>query len=197
MGEKLDKSTSSTLLDRLHDVEDTAALEEFCARYEPAIRRYGSQLGIELPDLDDVVQSVLLRLIQRMQGFCYDRSKGKFRGYLRITTRHVWISFVQKKKKEHALGDGEFLQILENAPADDFPAAMERVFDQEIMEMAMERVRREFPPHYHDVYRMRVVEGLSAREVSERLGIPIGTVHVIKSRFEKRLKEVIREIDPE
>ena len=60
MSNKSDDSTNRTLLERLHNIEDREAREDFCGRYEPAVREYGLQLGLRSTDLDDVVQTVML-----------------------------------------------------------------------------------------------------------------------------------------
>ena len=87
--------------------------------------------------------------------------------------------------------DGDRWRWLEQLPAKRFDAELSRVFDKELVDLAIARTRTEFPEEYWTVYRLRVMKELSGQEVSEQTGIKVATIHVYKGRFEKRLKAVI------
>ncbi|MEM7477152.1 MAG: sigma-70 family RNA polymerase sigma factor [Planctomycetota bacterium] len=197
MNQSWDHSTSKTLLERLHDVEDHVARNEFFAKYTPAIEQFCRELGIGQQDLDDITQSIMLKLLSRMQSFQHDSARGKFRGYLRTVTKNAWIDFLKESKRTHAFGGSDHQLRLESISDQRFSEAIDRLFDEDIAEIATRRIRHEFSEEHWRVYRLIVVDGLTPKEIADQVGCSVGNVYVIKSRIQHRLMEIVREIDPE
>ena len=59
----------------------------------------------------------------------------------------------------------------------------------------MERVRGEFQEATWKAFALTAVEGKSAKEAGAALGLSPGAVYVAKSRVQKRLEEIIRNLD--
>ena len=83
--------------------------------------------------------------------------------------------------------DDSFTTFSDVLPSSDLSPAdiLERSDNEEIMNKAMESL----PPEYAEIMRMRVAEELSYEEISEKLGLSIGTV---KSRI-ARARDCLRE----
>src|SRR5881227_3744235 len=78
------------------------AWEEFHARYAPVILSFAQRLGARQPDVDDVVQDVLLGFFSKSPTFIYDPSKGRFRGYLKVCTYRALRSHQEKNSSRRA-----------------------------------------------------------------------------------------------
>src|SRR2546421_2839429 len=73
------------------------AWEEFHVRYAPIITAFAQRLGARQPDVDDVVQDVLLGFFSKSPTFIYDPAKGRFRGYLKVCTYRAVRTHLDKK----------------------------------------------------------------------------------------------------
>lgn len=112
--------TPVTLLTRLSSQltgEDEENWTRFFELYQPAmvafVRARLEDNGAF--DADDVVQSVLAKLVDVLRRGGYDRSKGSFRSYLAVMLRNTLFSFF---RHEGSRPDGE-ADSLDEMPADD------------------------------------------------------------------------------
>src|SRR5258708_6271839 len=62
------------------------AWNEFHARYAPIIASFARRVGGKPPDIDDVVQDVLMGFFAKSPPFVYDPALGRFRGFLKVCT---------------------------------------------------------------------------------------------------------------
>ena len=69
-------STSATLLERLRqDAADQDAWAHFVRRYGPQIYRWCRRWGLQEADAQDVTQTVLAKLSQKLRTFSYDPAR--------------------------------------------------------------------------------------------------------------------------
>jgi RNA polymerase sigma-70 factor (ECF subfamily) len=189
--------TSVSLLARLRqDTTDQAAWRQFVDRYGPLIRRWCRQRKLQEEDVDDVTQTVLLKLSEKMRTFPYDPSKS-FRAYLKTLTHYAWCDLLENRKKPGAgSGESKVLELLDTVAArDDLVGVLEAEFDRELLEMAMARVRPRVAPHTWEAFRLTALEGLSGAEAAARLGREVVWVFKAKSNVLKMLQEEIRRLD--
>jgi RNA polymerase sigma factor (sigma-70 family) len=192
-----DSRTSPSLLGRLRrDPADQAAWAEFVDRYGRKIYAWCRQWNLQDADAQDVTQTVLVRLAQRLPTFAYDRTRS-FRGWLRTLTQHAWSDFL-KMRERAGRGSGDrqveaFLESLE-APAG-LLAALEEQFDQELLEEAVARVRLRVEPRTWEAFRLTAVEGLPGAEAAGRLQMRVATVFKAKSRVQRLLQLEIAELE--
>jgi RNA polymerase sigma factor (sigma-70 family) len=192
-----DPQTSPSLLGRLRQAPtDQAAWGEFVDRYGRKIYAWCRQWHLQDADAQDVTQTVLVRLAQRLPTFRYDRSRS-FRGWLRTLTQHAWSDFL-KKRERGGRGSGDkqveaFLESLETRA--NLLAALEEHFDQELLEEATARVRLRVAPRTWEAFRLTAVEGLPGAEAARRLQMRVATVFKAKSRVQRLLQEIIAELE--
>src|SRR5262249_50231071 len=89
-----DPSTSVHLFARLVDpAQREDAWRLFLTRYGPLIARWCRGEGVQAADVEDVSQTVVLKLSSALRGFTYDPARS-FRAYLRSavlnTVRSLW-----------------------------------------------------------------------------------------------------------
>src|SRR6516162_3025071 len=149
MARSSDSRTSITLLARLrHAPADQAAWRQFVQRYGPKIYGWCRHWGLQEADAEDVTQDVLLKLAEKMKTFAYDAT-GSFRAWLKTLTHHAWQDFVESRRRAGAgQGGTEVLETLHQTEArEDLLERLEKEFDRELLNLAMQRVKARVQPH--------------------------------------------------
>jgi RNA polymerase sigma-70 factor (ECF subfamily) len=189
--------SSTSLLGRLQqNATDETAWTEFVGRYAPVIRRWCAHWHLQEADAEDVTQTVLLKMAQKMCTFRHDRSRS-FRAYLKKLAHDAWCDLLESRRRAGAgSGDTGWLDRLHSIEArDDLVLRLEEGFDQELLGMASEQVRQRVQPHTWEAFRLTVLEGQSGAEAAAQLGMLVGTVYKAKSKVQKMLQEEIRKLE--
>jgi RNA polymerase sigma-70 factor (ECF subfamily) len=190
-------NTSPSLLERVSDeAPDPAAWAEFVARYGPRIHAWCRQWQLQESDAHDVTQEVLLQLVQKLRRFHYDPARS-FRAWLKTLVHHAWQDFLARRGRA-GLGSGDSgvwhnLQTVEART--DLERQLEELFDREVLEEAMARVRRRVAPHTWEAFRLLTFEGLSGAEVAPRVGMQVTMVYVARGKVQKLLREEIDRLE--
>ncbi len=184
--------TSKSLLERLRQGSDQTAWTEFVHRYGQQIYRWCRAFGLQEADAEDVTQTVLVKLTDKLRAFCYDPSRS-FRAYLKTLTQYAWCDFLELHNRPGAgTGDSAMVQTLQTVQArDDLVQLLNAEFDQELLEEASERVRLRVEPHTWEAFRLTAVEGLSGAEAAARLSMKVATVFKAKSKVQQMLQEEV------
>jgi len=174
----LDTASDADLLAAARD-GDRAALEKLLERHQAQVYRFSMKMCREPEDAQDVLQETLLAMARGVR---------EFRGASSIST---WLytvarSFCIKKRRRSkfapegpsldAAGSSEAAALADPARSPDEALASKQI------EQALERAIRALDPKYREALLLRDVEGLTAPEVAEVLGI---TVQAVKSRLHR------------
>ena len=179
--------TDQQLLDQAR-AGDRRALEALLTRHQPRVYRFGLKMCRDAEDAKDVLQETLLAVARGVKDF---------RGASSVSTWLYTIarSFCIKKRRRskfapeveesldaHAPGE-EARQLPDpTRPADESLAGRQ-------VEAALEQAIRGLDDMYREVLVLRDVEGLSAPEVAEVMGL---SVEAVKSRLH-RARVAVRE----
>jgi RNA polymerase sigma-70 factor (ECF subfamily) len=165
-------------------------------RYGPLVYHWSSKWGLQEADAQDVTQTVLVKLAQRLRTFDYDSGRS-FRAYLKALTRSAWSDLLEARKRPGAgSGDSAVLDQLQSVEArDELLSQLDAAFDRELLEAAMARVQQRVEPHTWEAFRLTALEDLSGAEVAERLGMKVATVFKARSKVQKMLQEEIDHLD--
>ncbi len=174
-------TTSETLLRTLADHPDSERSEEFARLYEPVLRRYVAQSRvfhrpIQPADRDDLVQEVFLAVRAALPGFRYDRSRGRFRAYLRRIVRNAVLRF----QSRHAA-------ITSVPVSDDIPQPAPDASGEllvQVWTLALARVFRQvaFAPNTKAIFRRAVLENAPVEAVVAEFGCKPGTIRQVRKR---------------
>ena len=131
--------TSKSLLERLRQGSDQTAWTEFVHRYGQQIYRWCRAFGLQEADAEDVTQTVLVKLTDKLRAFCYDPSRS-FRAYLKTLTHYAWCDFLELHNRPGAgTGDSAMVQTLQTVQArDDLVQLLNAEFDQELLDVETE-----------------------------------------------------------
>ena len=189
--------TSLTLLGRLRrDPKDQAAWSEFVARYGPRILQWCRGWGLQESDAQDVTQDVLLKLNGLMVRFVYDPS-GSFRAWLKTLTHHAWRDLAAERRRSgHGVGERSVSELLGNLQAgENLVEQLDAEFRREVMDRAMERVRRRVSERTWDAFRLTALEGLSGSAAAGRLEMKVARVYGAKSEVKEMIREEVRKLE--
>lgn len=175
-----DDVLSDPLAERLRD-GDPRALEDCYREHGPLVRNYLRRY-VGRDDAEDLLQQVFLEL---------------WRGHRRIDPTRPPVALAlaiarrravdHLRKRRHVVVDVEVLRELAGESGDEM---IERMVWASELRQALEGLSGDQRECLHLAY----VEGLSQREIAERLGIPLGTVKARAARGLKRLAELIEEV---
>ena len=136
-------------------------------------------------DAQDVVQDSVLRAIRHIDGFRH----GDARAWLLTIVRNCCYTWHKSHKRERSnvsLSDEGALMVADSNTADD---ATIRASDSELIRAAVDRL----PAELREVLVLRELNELSYREISEVVGVPMGTVMSRLSRAREKLAAVLGE----
>jgi RNA polymerase sigma factor (sigma-70 family) len=189
------RRTPPSLLERLReDPADQDAWTEFIRRYRPRVYAWCTERGLQPSDAEDVTQNVFLKLTETMRLFRYDPSRS-FRAWLKTVTRNAAADFLEGLRQHLRTVDIHAAGLIDSVEARvDLARRLEAVFDQEVVEMAMGRVRERVKEATWEAFRLAAEQGKSAAETAALLGKPVAHVFVAKHRVQKMLEEEIRRL---
>jgi RNA polymerase sigma factor (sigma-70 family) len=190
-------ATRVSLLGRLQLApSDQQAWAEFVRRYGPLVLNWCRRWRLQEADAEDVTQTVLVRLAQKLRTFTYDPAKS-FRAYVRTVAHYVWVEYLEgRRRPDQGAGDSVVLQMLGTVESrDDLADRLAAEFDQELLEAATVQVRLRVELRTWDAFHLTAVKGLSGADAAERLGMSVAAVFKAKSKVQKMLQEEVQRMD--
>jgi RNA polymerase sigma-70 factor (ECF subfamily) len=170
---------------------DAQAIEALLERHQAQVYRFGMKMCRDPEDAKDVLQDTLLSMARGVRDF---RGASSISTWLYTIARNFCIKKRRRSKfapeQERSL-DTEMIaerrQLADPAQSPDEALAGKQV------EHALEQAIRGLEPMYREVLLLRDVEGLTAPEVAEVLGV---SVHAVKSRLHRARLSVRAQVAP-
>jgi len=187
--------TRPTLLIRLRGARDEEAWRQFVELYAPAVFRMCRRRGLQEADAADVTQEVLRSVAAGP--LQYDPQRGSFRSWLYGIVRNKVHDFLQHRSRHPSgTGDSGMLELFQNVPdAKDEAQRWEQEYQQRLFSMAAEKVRAVVDDSTWQAFWQTAIDGRTAREVAQALGMSEGAVYVAKSRVVARIKRQVNQIE--
>ena len=186
----LAKLDENTLIARAQG-NDSMALEELVRRHELQVLRFGLRMCGNQDEAEDLVQDTFLTMTRSLEG-C--RAESSLSTWLYTIARSVCI-----KRRRRSKFAPKTIESIDNGPQDlalQLPDAA-RLPDEEVaggqMQRALDSAIAALKPMYREVLILRDIEGLSAPQVSESLGL---SIQAIKSRLHRARETVRLELAP-
>jgi RNA polymerase sigma-70 factor, ECF subfamily len=186
MFQRADRLSDEQLMKRLDGPEVEAALSTLYDRYSRTVFGVGLKLlGGDRSSAEEVVQEVFVKVWRSSHTF--DPSRGRFSTWLYRVTRNVALDLYRKHaSKIRPVLDGDS-QI---AAARDWSASPEEMIDDSWLSWRISRALEGLGAAQREVIELAYFQGLSQREISQRTGMPLGTVKTRTSSAMKRLRGV-------
>jgi RNA polymerase sigma-70 factor (ECF subfamily) len=178
-------TTSLSLLQRLQQPGDQAAWERFVKLYTPLLCHWARKLGLEGPDVADLVQEVCTILVRQMPTFRYEPTK-RFRAWLWTLTlnkrRQAW-----RGRPVPSAIPSEALDAL--VGRDSLDELDEDEYRHCLVQRALQLMQTHFQPATWKAFWECAVADRPVAEVAAELGLSIDSVYAAKSRVLRRLRQ--------
>jgi RNA polymerase sigma-70 factor (ECF subfamily) len=170
---------------------DARALETLLERHEGQVYRFGMKMCGDPDDAKDVLQETLLAMARGVRDF---RGASSISTWLYTIARSYCIK--KRRRSKFAPAEERSLDTDVGVEADDLAdtraSADEALVGKEV-ERALEQAIDSLEPMYREVLLLRDVEGLTAPEVAEVLGV---TPQAVKSRLHRARLAVRERVAP-
>ena len=184
MPQREDEISDEQLIMGLAGPEVESALSALYDRYSRTVFGVGLKLlGGDRSSAEEVVQEVFLKVWRSSHTF--DPSRGSFSTWLYRVTRNVTLDLYRKRTSRVCpVADGDS-QI---EAARDPSAGPEDIVEDSWLSWRVSRALEGLGAAQREVIELAYFQGLSQREISERTGMPLGTVKTRTSSAMKRLR---------
>lgn len=193
--------TSFTLIAKIKDLargQDSAVWNRFWDLYAPAMRAFAVFKGAG-DNADDIVMTVLAKLVEVLRSGQYQPEKGSFHSYLATMIYnevHMQRRKDEVRRSESHVPLDEALQETLVAPGQVDVEATDVDWQRAILAAAMEHVMTKTALSDRDraIYRFYVQENHTIDEAAEKFRMSRNNISQIKTRIERRIAAIGREM---
>jgi RNA polymerase sigma-70 factor (ECF subfamily) len=194
--------TRRSLIERLRDLGDQPSWREFFDTYWKLIYGAAIRAGLSDHEAEDVVQETVIGVARKMESFRYDPSVCSFKGWLMHVTRcRIADQFRRRRPQNVPLAAPRADTTAETTLNLHDPAAnvLEGIWNEEwqknLVDVAMDRVRRRVNPEHYQIFHLHAVKGLGVRDVAKLTGASLPKVYVTYHRIAKLVKAEVRRLE--
>lgn len=158
--------------------------EQFYAANFPRVKNFARLLTKSEEDAEDIAQNIFLKLWTRPDLW---QGQESMTGYLYTVTRNEIFNLFKHQKVEQEYESHIIRSQLIGELCDEDTSLLENLYYKEIV-LLVELALNQLPPRRKQVFEMSRIEGLSHKEIAEKLQIPVRTVedHIYKTLTELR-----------
>ena len=182
-------STSKSMLSKIK-VGDDIAWSDFYRTYRPLIMLCGADCNLSASEKEELIQDTVLTMFKGKK-FVYDRSKGRFRDYLRRIIKRRAYDIIKKRSTYQEL-DENFMTSMESPELEE---RWDKEWRQHVLNEAMKELRSAVEPSTFQAFELFVLKDMTASKVAGILDISENTVYLAKMRSLKKLKEIVKQIE--
>jgi RNA polymerase sigma-70 factor (ECF subfamily) len=186
MTRRADEPSDEQLMTNLDGPGVEAALSKLYDRYSRRVFGVGLRILGDRSMAEELVQEVFLKVWRSSRTF--DSARGSFSTWLYRVTRSVALDLYRKRAhRVRPVSDGDpYL-----GSARDPSASPQEVVDESWLSWRVSRALEMLDAPHREVIDLAYFGGLSQREISERTGVPLGTV---KTRTASAYKSLRKEL---
>jgi RNA polymerase sigma-70 factor (ECF subfamily) len=189
---------SSGLLDGARRM-DSESWSRLVNTFGPIVYGWCRTSGVPESDAADIVQNVFVSVAKGISSFEHQKKNGSFRSWLATITRNrIRDHFRRQAHREVATGGTDAWQQIQRHP-DELADELDSTICPETASGAIHRrvldsVRAEFEATTWQAFWFTAVEGKTAAEAAETIGISISSIYQSKSRVLRRLRQRLTEL---
>jgi RNA polymerase sigma-70 factor (ECF subfamily) len=193
--------TRRTLLERLRDLDDLSAWQEFFKIYWKLIYCAAVKAGLSDSEAEEVVQETIIGVSRRMPEFRYDPAVCSFKGWLMHVTRRRIIDALRRRGRrifEPLPGDtrtGEGMaQAAPPAAEDEFAEIWDQEWDRNLVDSALEEAKSAVKPEHYQIFYLHSVKNMPARQVADLMKVSTAKVYVASHRVSLVVKKNVQKL---
>jgi RNA polymerase sigma factor (sigma-70 family) len=185
--------TREALLIRVRSEQDNPSWEEFTSVYERYIYLVIRGMKVDHHDAEDLVQTVLLAIWQKIPEYHYQPSRAKFRTWLCRITHNKVIDYLrhstsESRKKEQLTPDLTSLPEIEKIA--------EREWKAHITDKAWQNIQKSFNGAAIECFQL-MQQAIEPKEIAIKLNISNSSVYVLFKRVKDTFLREVRRLDSE
>jgi RNA polymerase sigma-70 factor (ECF subfamily) len=188
----LGETTTTQLLDGLHDQGNRAVWEEFDRRYRPILMGYLRRMGLDSTDAADVAQDTLASFVKDYRRQRYDRTNGRLRSWL-IGIARCRLADQQRLRgrRRELRGDSAMHDLPDDVESEAIWEAEQR---QYIFEQAVGELRRttRFNERTLEAFERIALRQEPVAVVSREMGLTPQEIYNAKNRVVERLRDIVK-----
>lgn len=184
LGLSLDKSKSTFIytdeqLIACFQSGDENAYTELVKRYRDRLTNFVYQFLGDLEQAEDVVQDTMFKLYEKKH---YYREIAKFSTWIYTIARNLANTELRKRKRRKTTLLSQMTRDERDYEIPAVQADLGQAIQSEYVEKRIQAAIRELPEHFKTVIILRDIQELSYDDISNIIGVPLGTV---KSRINR------------
>ena len=195
--------TRRSLLSRLKDWDNQDSWRDFFNTYWRLIYSVARKAGLQEEEAQDVVQETVTTVAKEMKDFRYDRSKGSFKGWLKVITKRRVADSLRRRYRRgegyHVSADAAMVQEEMARIATPEAEAVEQVWEEEwqqrLLEAALDRVKASVSPAQFQIFELFELKQCPIREVTSALNLSRVAVYVACHRVKKLLRREVKRLE--
>lgn len=165
--------------------DSNLALEKLFNYYYPRLYHF-SKAFLKFDDgIDDILQEVFLKIWKNRKNI---KTSHSFNAYIFTITQNLLLNELRSR-----LNNQKFKDKLLNASIADEYRSFEKV-EYDELKRKIDELIEELPPKQKDIFKLSRTEGLSHKEIAEKLDITTKTVEYHISQSIRFLKEKLRSL---
>ena len=182
--------TRQTLLMKLKDQRDDQAWNDFYETYYRYIRAILWNMNMAEADANDILQSVMLKIWNKLPEFDYEKSKGKFRNWISIITANTAKNYIRSENRLYNCLNGDKSSWLDDYTNSILPPEIEDISSREwekfVSTMAWENVSSSLSDKVKEAFEL-LMKGRATKDIASKLQINENTVIVYKNRVKNKM----------
>src|SRR5215216_345506 len=184
MTQRADEPSDEQLMTNLDGAGVEVALSKLYDRYNRTVFGVGLRIIGDRSMAEELVQEVFLKVWRSSSTF--DSSRGSFSTWLYRVTRSCALDLYRKRaSRVRQVSDGD-PYIAATRDTSDGP---QEVMDESWLSWRVSRALEALDAPHREVIELAYFGGLSQREISERTGVPLGTVKTRTAGAFRRLRK--------
>lgn len=194
--------TRRSLIERRRDLDDQPSWREFFDTYWKLIYGAAIKAGLSDQEAEDVVQETVIGVARKMPVFHYDPTVCSFKGWLMHVTRcRIADRFRRRRPQNIPLAvpradtTTDVALNLQDPATDVLEGIWNEEWQKNLLDVAMERVRRRANPEQYQIFHLHAVKGLGVRDVAKLTGSSLPKVYVTYHRIAKLVKAEVRRLE--
>lgn len=188
--------TRESLLGRLKDCGDQESWRTFFETYWKLIYSAAMKAGLTDAEAQDAVQETVTYVCKALPDFHYSAKNGSFKSWLLNQTRWRIVDQFRKRQKDimAPAANETGTALIERIP-DPAGMALDAAWDNEwetnLVEAALERVKKKVNPKQYQLFDLYVVKGWSVSKIAQHLGASRSNIYITKHRISGLIKKEI------
>ncbi len=184
--------TRHSLILRIAQGGDSVSWEEFFSTYRPFLHNVVRRRGVNEHDACDIVQDVFVTLLRVLPQFEYRSERGRFRGWLKTIVQNIATDRLRRRRRLREVVMVDELESQKRIADDADGDGASRL---QTLELALQQVKSMSSPTTWLCFQEHLLNGRTAAELGEEIGLSPGAIYVNASRTLSRIRAKCADFD--